>query len=223
MATKQATQRDKVIQAAKFPSKPPITAYQLAKREIQDYLSSGKNDLSHFDFIVAKLEGIIDTDEVKRDAARKDLACINSFRDLMKTKKFSKYTMGLKKVDVPLTVGKVKINVRLDVALTEKSKDDVISAGGIILFTARSEEGRKNIAERRRQISQLILWGLEGYGNFNPLPRLCMSMDLHGQALVKATNVSEQYRTYVRGACQEAELKWDSVSPPKDYDGPNWQ
>lgn len=223
MATKQATQRDKVIQAAKFPSKPPVTAYQLAKREIQDYLASGKNDLNHFDFIVAKLEGIIATDEEKRDAARKDLACINSFRDLMQNKKFIKYTMGLKKVDVPLTVGKVKINVRLDVALTEKSKDDVISAGGIILFTARSAQGRANIAERRRQVTQLILWALEGYGNANPLPRLCMSMDLFGQSLIKATAVSEQYRTYVKGACKEAELKWDSIEPPKGYDGPNWQ
>ena len=72
-------------------------------------------------------------------------------------------------------------------------------------------------------MSQLILWALEGTGNFSPLPRLCMSMDLFGNELIKAAAISEQFRTYAKAACREAALKWDEIEPPNGYDGPEWK
>jgi hypothetical protein len=113
--------------------------------------------------------------------------------------------------------------MRLDIALSEISKEGVKSSGGIILFMARTPESRKNIENRRRWISQLILWSLEGKGNITPLPRLCMALDVHGNELVKASSPSSQFRDNVLISCSEIETKWDSVPPPDDYDGPSWQ
>ena len=141
----------------------------------------------------------------------------------MSGKKFSKYQIINKKVDVPINESGVRINVRLDASLNETSKLGDINTGGIVLFTARSAVSRKHIEKRRRNVTQLILWALEGQGNYDPLPRLCMSVDLFGQKIIKASGVSGQYRGYVESACKEAALKWDSIAPPKDYDGPNWQ
>lgn len=224
MATVNASQRDKLIQKAKFPASKPVTSYQFAKREIQDFFLSGKGDFSFFDHDIANLEHKITYDEEKRDDARRDLRCIKSFLDLMKGKKFSKYDIQQNKADVPIkTKQGVTINVRLDASLTETSKEGVTNSGGIVLFTAATKESRKNIEVRLRRVSQLIIWSLESKGNIAPLPRLCMSIDVFGNQIVKASVVSDRFRRYAQDACKEIALKWDSVQPPSDYDGPAWQ
>ena len=212
-----------MIQEAKFPRSKPITAYRFARQEIQNFLSSGKKDIAYFDLPISKLNQTIETNEAKRADARMDLRAIEAFIDLFKSKRWHKYDMGLKKVDVPLKVNGVRINVRLDVSLTETTESGSSHRGGIVLFFGRTAESRKNIENRRRWVTQLILWALEGKGNVDPLPRLCMSMDIFDGQLIKASSVSEQFRDNVRDSCREAELKWDAIEPPVDYDGPTWK
>lgn len=179
MATTNASQRNRIIQKAKFPASKPVTAYQFAKREIQGFLASGKGDFKYFDLPIAKLEHTIETDEERRDDARKDLKCLEAFISMMKGKKLSKYNFLLKAADMALrAIPEVLINVRLDVSLTEAAANGQTNSGGIVLFTAATQESRKNIEARRRQVTQLILWSLEG-GNLEPLPRLCISLDVN--------------------------------------------
>lgn len=224
MATTNASQRNKIIQRAKFPASKPITAYQFAKREIQGFLASGKGDFGYFDLSIAKLQHTIATDEERRDDARKDLKCIEAFIAMMKAKKLSKYDFLLKAADMALhPIPQVLINVRLDVSLTETAPNGQRHSGGIVLFTAATAESRKNIETRRRQVSQMVLWALEGRGNLDPLPRLCMSLDVFGGELVKASESSSRFRGYAMDACGEAALKWASIEPPADYDGPPWK
>jgi len=224
MATTNASQRDRIIREAKFPASKPVTSYQFAKREIRRFLISGKGDYSHFDLPIAQLEHTIAHDEERRDDARRDLKCIQDFVALMKNKKFSKYTIHAIEQSVPLhPIPGVLINVRLDAALTDTDNNGVAGSGGVVLFTAATSESRKNIEARRRQVTQLILWALDGKSNIEPQPRLCMSLDVFGGELIKAKEVSEQFRGYARSSCKEVALKWDSISPPANYDGPAWK
>jgi hypothetical protein len=220
MATTNASQREKVIQDAKFPRKKPITAYQLPRREIQRFFTSGKGDVSFFDLARSKLEHTIQVDEERRAEARQDLKALDAFIALYKAKRWNKLEMGLSGVDVPVVISKVPVNVRLNATLFETSKEGVRSSGGIVLFMAQTANARKNIEERRRQVCQLILWALETNANVEPLPRLCMSMDVFGGEIVKAQEVSERFRDYARSACREAARSWDAVQPPANYDGP---
>ncbi|MEL6592598.1 MAG: hypothetical protein AAFQ68_21045 [Bacteroidota bacterium] len=223
MATTNASQRNRIIQKAKFPASKPITAYQFAKGRLQSFLVGGGWDFSYFDIPLEKLKYVIETDEQKRDDARRDLKCIEAFKVLMQSKKFSKYDIYDKKADIALRpIPEVLVNVHLDAALTETSDSGILNSGGIVLFTAATSESRKNIEVRRRQVTQLILWGLQSHGNIEPLPRLCMSLDVFGGEVIKAAAVSEQFRKYAVDACAEAALKWNSIEPPADYDGPDW-
>jgi hypothetical protein len=215
MATTNASQREKVIQDAQFPRKKPITAYQLPRREIQRFFTSGKGDVSFFDLTRSKLEHTILVDEEGRAEARQDLKALDAFIALYKTKRWTKLEMGLSGVDVPVVISKVPVNVRLNATLFETDKQGVRNSGGVVLFMAQTASARKNIEERRRQVSQLVLWALEADRNVEPLPRLCMSIDVFGGEIVKAQEVSERFRDYARSACREAARSWDEVLPAR--------
>lgn len=95
--------------------------------------------------------------------------------------------------------------------------------GGIVLFYLNTAESRKHIEDRRRQVASLIRWALEENGQMEPLPSLCLSMDIFGGAAIRAPDAIGRFRESVDRSCREAALKWDTIEPPIGYDGPDWR
>ena len=56
-----------------------------------------------------------------------------------------------------------------------------------------------------------------------PQPRLCMTVDLAHQNVVKASASYARFRDRVSESCKEVAARWDSIQPPHDYDGPDWR
>ena len=219
MSVDQASQRDKVIQEAQFPSTKPITSYQFSKRAIRGFLVSDDKNLKFFDAAKARLENDIARNEAKRDDSRKDLETINDFIELFKRKRWGKLDIGPSELDVGIMIESVAINVRLDVALHETVSNDIQYAGGIVMFVARSAASRKGLEKRRLQTAQMIHWALEDR-NIAPLPRLCWCMDIYEKKVVQASESNSRFRGYVRDACKEIARKWLTIDPPDGYDGP---
>lgn len=114
----------------------------------------------------------------------------------------------------------MKLNVTLD-ATVMATTEGVANSGGIVLLYAFSAD-RSGIKERLATASGLILWALEG-GQIEPLPRLCMAVDLADRNVVKASASFERFRSRVSDSCQEVAARWDGIAPPSDYDGPDWR
>ena len=221
LATSYATQRTKLICAAKFPKKVEVAAYAQIRRPLRAALSKENFDRDSLDFLADRLEGKALTETgYNRDEAKRCAKAVRAFQETFEPKKFSRYDISPSQKTISRPISGVKVNVTLD-ALVTQSKDDITSSGGIVLLYAFSAD-RSSIKDRLSAASGLILWTLEG-GQMPPLPRLCMAIDLADTNVVKASASNERFRQRVEASCREVASLWDDVEPPHDYDGPDWR
>lgn len=225
LSTSGAPQRETVIRRAKFPRKPSLIAYQQASTEIGRFLSGDTSDLASFDPALERLKAKARREMgYNRDEALRCIAAIEEFRKTFRKHRASRHRYADGQHDVPMTIGGVRINVRLHSSIIEEAPDGQTYCGGCVLFLANSDDVRKGIEARRRQVASMIHWALEEtQRNMEPLPRLCMSIDPFGGTIVKASAANERFRHAVTLSCQEAADWWDRVEPPDGYDGPAWR
>lgn len=222
MSTTNAGQRDRIIQKAKFPEKIPAAAYTQARHAIQSFWGGNRTTAEHFEITLSKLERTARVDADKRDEALRCIAAIERFKALHASKRWNGIQVSPGPVDLSLHREGVTINTRLDTQLFKTTADETLT-GGIVLFYANTSESRKNIEDRRRQVASIIRWALEENGQMEPLPSLCLSMDIFGDTAVRAPDAISTFRQSVDRSCREAALKWDTIEPPSGYDGPDWR
>lgn len=221
LATSYATQRTKLICAAKFPKKVEVAAYTQIRRPLKAALTKDQFDRDGLEFLVGRLEAKATTEAgYNKDEALRCAKAVKAFQETFNPKSFSRYRLSPATKTISKHVSGVKINVTLDAIVTE-SKDDMTHAGGIVLVYAFSSD-RANVKDRLSAASGLILWALEG-GQMPPLPRLCMAADLADRNIVKASESHERFRQRVLDSCSEVAARWASIEPPDDYDGPDWR
>lgn len=221
LATTNATQRTKVITSAKFPKKVEVATYGQVRTALRNALTKpffGKDEL---EFLADRLE-IKAARETgwNRDEAMRCLKAVQAFRSTLQPRSFAQCDLSAAPKGLSLSVGGVKINVSLDATVTA-TKGDVTNVGGIVLLYAFSAD-RGDLRDRLQTTSGLMLWALEG-GQMEPLPRLCMAIDLAENTTVKASGSHSRFRDRVSESCKEIAARWDGIEPPHDYDGPNWR
>lgn len=220
-----AKQREAVIRAAKFPRKTAVIAYRQAKPPMRSFLTAGDGDLAYFDTVLARFEATkrrsADYDKME---AQRCIDAIEAFKTTFSRGRAKRYSFDAGPIDVSMVKEGVKINVRLDVTATERNNEGGLFSGGAVFFMSASAGSRKNIEERRKHTASLVHWVLEESSqSIEPLPRLCMSIDVFGGEIVKAPSSYDRLRANIVSSCQEVALKWDMVAPPASYDGPEWR
>lgn len=219
-----APQRTAVIRDAKFPRKPAVTAYSQIKPTVCQFLGSNSGDLAHFDVTLKKLAAKAERETgYNRDEALRCQAAINAFKEAFTKTRAKKYEFSAGPADIFMKLEGVHVSIRLDARVMETQDDGATYAGGCILFLAGSADARKRIEDRRKYVAATIHWGLEGSGQMEPLPRLCMSFDVFGKAMEKAPASYDRLRKNMQHSCAEVARAWDGVEPPSGYDGPDWK
>jgi len=220
LATTNAIQRTKVITGAKFPKKVEVASYGQVRKALRDAITKPNFGSDDLEFLADRME-IKAAQETGwgRDEAMRCLKAIRAFRASFNPKSFSKVSLSPAQKGLFVRVEGVKVNVTLDAMITAE-KGDETNAGGLVLLYAFSAE-RGDIKDRLTATSGLILWALEG-GQMNPLPRLCMTVDLAQQDIVKASGSFARFRSRVEESCKEVAARWEDIEPPHDYDGPEW-
>lgn len=222
LSTTNAGQRDRVIQQAKFPKKIPVAMYGQARQAIQSFWSSSATATEHFQITLTKLERQARNEPDRRDDALRCIAAIERFQALHASKRWNGLTLTGGPVDIAFRRAEVLINVRLDCQIFKSNGGETVT-GGAVLFYANTPDSRKNMEERRRQAASLVRWALEENGQMEPLPSLCLSLDIFGDTVVRSPDAKDRFRDSVDQSCKEAALKWDSIEPPSGYDGPDWR
>ena len=222
MSTQNATQRVAVIRNAKFPRTRRVAAYGQLKPSLKSYLTSAKRSEDDLNFVRERLEAKARRETgMKRDEALRCQEALALFQALLPPQKLSRLSLSHPPRNVGFSEGGVRLNVSLDASLTEH-KDGQAFSGGMALILAGSDDARANIKVHCETAAGLILWALEKR-NMEPLPRLCMSVDIHGQHIQKASASHTRLRARISDSCRESCLKWAEVEPPAGYDGPDWQ
>lgn len=221
LATTNATQRTKLICAAKFPKKIEVGAYAQIRSQLRAALTKPQFDGTGLDFLADKMDGKARTETgYYRDEALRCAKAVRAFQDTFNPKTFARYSLSASARTLTKTVAGVRINVSLDAVVTE-TKGDAVNAGGIVLLYAFSAD-RSDVAGRLAAASNLIFWALEG-GQMPPLPRLCMAVDLAEKSIVKASDSFQRFRERVTDSSSEVAARWHGIAPPADHDGPDWR
>lgn len=221
LATAYATQRTKLICAAKFPKKVEVAAYTQVRNQLRSALTRPLFDRDGLDFLAAKMDGKAATEiGYNRDEALRCAKAIRAFQDTFNPKTFTRYTISAAAKTLTKSIAGVRVNVSLDAVVTEV-KGDTTHAGGIVLLYAFAAD-RSDVPGRLSAASNLIFWALED-GQMPSLPRLCMAVDLAEKSVVKASDAFQRFRERVTDSCSEVAARWDAIEPPSDYDGPDWR
>jgi hypothetical protein len=220
-----AEQRLNVLRKAKFPKRAPVIAYATGKQIICNFMARNTGDLSQLDDEAARLDTRRrrEPEGWMRDELARNIEALAAFRDVFVRARMRRYRFLPGPVDLTMNQGGVRINTRLDVAITETNAEGVTYSGGCVMFVANTDLARRNIEARRRAVAAVIYWELElSNPNIEPLPRLCMSLDVFGGEVVRAAAAIDRFRSQVVHACEEAADRWPRVTPPAGYDGPDW-
>ncbi|MBP7334382.1 hypothetical protein [Niveispirillum sp.] len=220
LTTDGAPQRTKVIRAAKFPKKIEISAYSQIRQTLKAALSKPSFDqpavLELAERMAARARR--ETGNAKDEALRCERA-VRAFIETIRPSSFRGMQIAPAPTSLAFSQNGVRLKVTLD-AMISAEVGDVSNSGGVVLLYAFAAD-RGSMKARLSAITGMMLWALEG-GQMEPLPRLCMAVDLAAGEIVKASAAHSRFRAKVSESCLEIAARWDSIEPPDDYDGPDW-
>lgn len=220
LACQNATQRARVMRAAKFPKKVEVAAYSQIRRPLSDALSKPRFGRDDLDFLADRLDAKAQREAgYNRDEALRCARAVRAFQNTFNPSAFRRCDVSSMTGTLTLRVSGVRVKVTPN-ALVTASQGDEIKAGGVILLYAFSTD-RSGVKDRLYTASGLLLWALEG-GQMEPLPRLCMAADIAGNEIIKASASYTRFRERISDSCIEVAAGWAAIAPPDDYDGPSW-
>lgn len=220
LSTTNPTHRKELIRSAKFPEKFEVSSYGNVKSALRKSLQKpdfGKDDL---EFLIGKLEA----EALRKDGQAKNNSllqarAVKKFQETFSTRRFARYSFG-PPAKMLLPISGVKVNVSLDATLSQETESG-LKSGAIALHYSFSKN-RGDERDHQRAVAALVYWSLES-GQVEPLPRLCMAVDLAISSVMKAPSGYERFRARTNDACSEIAARWSEVEPPPEYDGPDWR
>jgi len=221
LSSTNASQRTRIICAAKFPKKPEVAAYTQIRKPLREALTKPDFGNADLGILVRELDAKSRREKgYKRDEALRCAKAVRSFQGTFNPRSFSQCEIVAAPRELFKKIEGVRVNVALAASVTA-TMGDTTNAGGIVLLYAFSAD-RSAIKERLATTAALVLWALES-GQMEPLPRLCMAVDLADQKIFKASSSHTRFRSRVEESCKEIRARWQLIEPPSDYDGPDWQ
>ena len=221
-----ASQRETVMRAAKFPRTTAVVPYSSSRRIITDFLPNHENGLDKIEVQIDRLETQLrrEPDGWNQDEIKRNLEALAAFKATFSKRRLKKLKFTTGPTDLTMSLEGVRVNTRLDVGVIETDEDGSAYSGGVVLFMANGGSARKNVAERAKTVAAMVHWNLQEVGgNIEPLPRLCLSLDVFGGELTKAPSAIDRLRANMKSSCKEAASNWTQVEPPPSYDGPDWR
>jgi hypothetical protein len=221
--------RKSIIQDAKFPKKVIIARYDGARDAIVDYLRDlGRKASTLIDAIEALSARAEASDKLwtKQDSLL-SIEAVESFHAGYNSNKIALRKIECRRPPNPkahLEFNEVKVSVTLNTTTHRKDKDGTDRVGGVILLFSKSETSSTSRAERCKTAAVLAFLfaekHLSAFGKADP--KICFSVDVFGGGAHPAPASYKQKLNNINASCEEIALRWKSIQPPPDYDGPNW-
>jgi hypothetical protein len=161
---------------------------------------------------------------VRRDA-RSSIEAIEAFQS-------SYNKSGLSKFDCREVTGRqphlddwrTKISVSLDLTVHKPTKAEKDKIGGVVFAFAKGEDKDNKRHERLKITANLIYVFCDRHLSFHGEAdkKLCFAVDVFARKLVQPTGEFLRGMKLIEESCEEVADRWPAISPPDDYDGPDW-
>ena len=124
-----------------------------------------------------------------------------------------------------LMIAGVAVSVALDATAHRRGRDSTDHVGGVLLTFSKKLATDPDAQERATVAALLCLLFAEGHLTHAGAadPKLCFTLDVFGQRLIPAPSGRTKRLSAIEHSCAEVALRWPSIAPPKDYDGPPWR
>lgn len=220
------TRRKSIIAAAKFPSTAIVAKYRDASSLLGAFLCNparaAPNFVVHIEGLEAKSADPSLSQWVRDDAAA-------SAEALSKVQSAYNAT-GLGKLDLKslpanqprVVIEGVEVSASAACSVHGQFKGNS-AVGAMSIFFNKSEASQNARIERCKSVAVLLLIYAEQHLSQHgvPLARLCMSYDVFAGKVVAAPNAYKSRLENMRFSCEEVALRWPTIQPPADYDGPD--
>lgn len=225
--TASPTRRKSIIRDAQFPKTVLVARYDGARDGICRFLADGTRPQR----ILAEAVGALNarhgeagaTDWIKDDT-RLSVAALQAFQKIYGQLALAKIDCRrvVKRVS-PLKIADVEISVQLDLTTHRLGKNGgADTVGGVVMLFSKTETSSKSREERCRTASVLAaLFAEQSLGYLGEMDhKLCFSLDVFGGRLYQAPGTYKRKQTLMQDSCEEIHLRWMTIEPPSDYDGP---
>lgn len=220
------TRRKGIIKDAKFPRTLIVAQYKGAREGIGKFICSPERDqgiLANAIIALTEREAKLDASDWTKDDSRRSIEAITTFHNSIQQ-------LGINKLDCRpivlgqpnLSIGGVEISVSLD-ATTHRLVSGEDRVGGIIcLYSKASETSGTARADRCKVAAVLALrFATEHLGYMgNADPKLCWALDVMDGKPYRAPDSYKMLLDNMAVSCEEVALRWGTITPPADYDGP---
>ena len=219
------TRRKSIITGAKFPKGAIVAQYRDANEQLLAFL---QNPSRHNPNFLTKIEALYEkssdtalTAWVRNDAGRsaEALEAVQNLYNKTGLSKLDLRPLPLKKPKVILEGVQVSSSASCSVHGKFKKEDAV---GCLSLLLNKSETSTAVRIERCRAAAVLsVLYAEQHLTNFGQAkPKFSVSYDVFRGVLVTAPNTYKKRLDNMKFACEEVVIRWPSIDPPSDYDGP---
>ena len=219
------TRRKSIITGAKFPKTAIVGQYRDANEQLLAFLQNPSRTSPNF---LTKIEGLYEKANdtansvwVRNDAGRSAEA-LEAVQNLYNKTGLGKYDLRPlphKKPKVIIEGVQVSSSASCSVHGKFKQADAV---GCLSLWLNKSETSSTVRVERCRAAAVLsVLYAEQHLTDFGEAkPKFSLSFDVFKGALVVAPTTYKKRLDNMKFACEEVVIRWPSIDPPLDYDGP---
>jgi hypothetical protein len=223
-----STRRKRIIQDAKFPRTILVARYGAARDVIGNYLCDIARPTGKLVDGISALKAEsekTDSQWTKQDSLL-SIEAIEAFHSA-----YTKNQMGVRKIECRSIIGNTqphlliegtKVSVSLNATTHMKDKDGTQRVGGLVLLFSKSETELAARAERCRNAAVLAYFFALNFLDYagKADPKLCFALDVFGGKAYPAPNAYKQRLGQINTSCEEIAVRWPTVKPPSDYDGP---
>jgi hypothetical protein len=224
-----STRRTSIIREARFPKTSQVALYSKAREGLVNFLIDGTRSYRHIadavDYLQRRETRPGASTWTKRDC-RSSIEAFDAFQ-----RGYNK--LSIVKLDCRPIHGRqphldmwpTRISVAMDFTVHKPVPGGKDRIGGAILLFSQGESSSRTRIERSKTIAGLIYTYCNRFLSTagDPDPTLCLAVDVFGGIAYPPQGTFTKKLRNVGDACDEIAARWRTITPPADYDGPDFE
>jgi len=221
-----ASGRKRAIQNARFPKRSIVAQYGKAREGLVNFLADGTRSTKHLinatDYLTKRGQRKDASDWIKRDS-KQSIDAIVAFQGTYNR-------IGVRTLDCRLAPSRLpvldewatRVSVDINVTMHVPTNEGRDRIGAAILLFSRGEASSNRRIDQSKTIASLIHGFCVRFmsDRGDPDKKLCLAIDVFGGQAYRPQGIRKL--DHIRDACDEIASRWEAVSPPADYDGPDF-
>ncbi len=221
------SRRTSIVREAKFPKTSQVALYRDARLAVARQLCAGPDGPDQIGVAISRLReraADLDASPWTIDDCRRSIDVLEAFLRVGNELGLARYEFRTVSGTLPhVLISGVSVSVSISATVHRRTRDGTTQVGGLTMFLSKAMSDDAASPERAA-VSALLCFMLAeaSLGHLGaPDHRLCLVLDVAGGKVFPAPKGQTRRRKDMAHACAEVARAWSTVTPPRDYDGPD--